>query len=189
MRNYLIISLLLFLSVGFSQQGHVSSDSFSVFMIILIILIPILFYSTRKSEKKWREKRRKQDEFSKKYDSRFSISIMDSKKKTELIKSYDRIDKNYKYKCEYLDKISISNPEKIKTLELEIEHYGNTISDDDYEYTSRIEEINRLRKEIKTVEIEIKNIKDELSSIEKKILSDKGRFEYVDGEFIDRDEK
>ena len=71
----------------------------------------------------------------------------------------------YENECDFLKDLysRYSNkkneyPSIIRDLELEIQHYGDTINEDDIEFINRNNQIKDLKKELKTLELEIKKI-------------------------------
>ena len=62
-------------------------------------------------------------------------------------------------------------PRKIRDKEKEIEHYGDTVDKTDHQYTFNIDEIMRMKKEIKTVKTELKNLDNDIFQKRQEILN------------------
>ena len=87
----------------------------------------------------------------------------------ELFLEYDRIEKQKNEKFSYSCRIESEYFKEIQKLESEIEHYGDTIDHNDYEYTSRMDRIRKMKKEIKTVELELDELREVLHKKEQEI--------------------
>jgi len=154
-----------------------------LFIIVLAVLVGYVIPAIQKKmpEPKWQQERRRSDENEERrkkilarWEKKFpppdpEWQTYHTYEKEDLVFKYDRIFNQFEHKQEYLSRISVENPEKVRILEGEIEHYGDTIDENDNEYISRVDEIRRLRREIPTVELELRDIKISLNAIENEI--------------------
>ena len=154
-----------------------------LFIIILALFVVYIVPGIEKKmpEPQWRKERRRSDENEErkrnivaKWETKFGPEDVDwdiyfDFYREDFLIKYDRVHNEFERKSEYLSRIRVENIEKVRTLEGEIDHYGDTINVDDNEYISRMNEIRRLRREIPTVELELRDIRTSLNQIENDI--------------------
>ena len=88
-----------------------------------------------------------------------------------LLIQYDKLMLLNQKKEKHYREISNDYLPKIRDKEKEIEHYGDTVDKTDHQYTFNIDEIMRMKKEIKAVKTELKNLDNDIFQKRQEILN------------------